>query len=443
MQQVARRPRVAVVSMHTSPLATPGSGDAGGLNVFVANACEHLAAAGAQPDVFTLGDRDHRPGTSREVGWGRVHFLGPDDAHTLRKAELPSYVDQFADQLASHPAAATGFDVIHSHYWLSGMAALRLRERWGSPIVHTMHTMAAVKNAHLPDGDSPEPEHRVAGEARIVAAAARLTANTAQEAHELAVHADADPDRIDVVPPGVDLDTFTPGDRDQARRELGIEPDAVLLLFVGRVQPFKAPHVVIEAAAALAAQHPELDARLHVAILGGQSGTGYPQPDYLPDLARATGRAAATRFAGSVSRTDLARWYRAADVLLVPSHNESFGLVALEALACGTPVVAARAGGLPVAVGSAGLLVEGHDPSDWARAVAAIVGDPERRDHLSRTGIDHARDFSWDHTARLLLAAYERALAAPPTAGGPVAGATTGPGGTRGAVSEVPADGIR
>ena len=240
-----------------------------------------------------------------------------------------------------------------------------------------MHTMARVKNLHLADGDVPEPLGREIGEAQVVEAADRLVANTEREARELVDLYDADPARVAVAEPGVDLATFTPGVA-CARRgpRVGIPADAVLLLFVGRIQPLKAPDVLVRAAAELVRRRPDLRSRLVVGILGGASGTGVRNPMGLTELAEQRGIADLVRFVPPVDRPTLAQWYRAADVVAVPSHNESFGLVAVEAQACGTPVVAANVGGLPTAVGPAGVLVDGHDTADWATALAGVGARP-------------------------------------------------------------------
>jgi len=257
------------------------------------------------------------------------------------------------------------------------------------------------------------PERRVPLEQQVVDEADRLIANTDTEAGQLIDWYDAEPHRVVTVPPGVDLDTFAPGDRQAARRRLGIRPDALVLLFVGRLQPLKAPDVLLHAAAALLARDPGLRARLVVLVAGGPSGSGLAAPTGLQELAGRLGLDDVVRFLPPQAGAGLARVFRAADVVAVPSHNESFGLVALEAQACATPVVAARVGGLPVAVadGRSGLLVDGHRAGPWADALAAVALDPERRDALARGAVAHAQRFSWDRTTDALLGTYEDAAA--------------------------------
>ena len=283
------------------------------------------------------------------------------------------------------------------------------------PLVHTAHTLAKVKNRMLRPGDVAEPRARVLGEQQIVAEADRLVANTPIEARELIGLYGADPARVSVVPPGVDLERFTPapGGKAVARRKLGLARDAVVVAFVGRIQPLKAPDVLLRAAAQLRSDDPELCRRLVVAVCGGPSGSGLDRPTALIELASELGLGDTVRFLPPRSRDQLVELYRAADLVAVPSHNESFGLVAIEAQACGTPVVAAAVGGLVAAVqdGISGALVDGHDPSDWAKVLGSLLADPGCRAELSRGAVAHARNFSWNHTACGLLAAYRDALA--------------------------------
>jgi D-inositol-3-phosphate glycosyltransferase len=254
---------------------------------------------------------------------------------------------------------------------------------------------------------------RVIGEEQVVAAADRLIANTEDESRELVEMYGADARSVDVVHPGVDLDQFTPGDRSAARRRRGIPDESIVLLFVGRIQPLKAPDVLIRAAAELVARDPSVRARLVVVVCGGPSGSGLSQPTALIDLARELGIADLVRFEPPSDRATLVDWYRAADVTVVPSHSESFGLVAIEAQACGTPVVAAAVGGLRTAVADqvSGLLVDGHDPRDFATAITRITDQPRLRHELSVGAHMHAAAFGWASTTAGLINSYTAALA--------------------------------
>ncbi|PZS14404.1 MAG: D-inositol-3-phosphate glycosyltransferase, partial [Pseudonocardiales bacterium] len=301
--------------------------------------------------------------------------------------------------------------VIHSHYWLSGHVGWLARERWGVPLVHSAHTLAKVKNSLLADGDVPEPMARVIGEEQVVAEADRLIASTADEAADLIERYGAAADKVRTIAPGVDLAAFRPGPALDARRRLGLRADAPVLLFVGRIQALKAPDVLVRAAALLR-DDPSLDAPPQVVVLGAPSGTGLAEPDWLGELAASLGLARTVRIVAPVSRETVADYYRAADLTVVPSYNESFGLVALESQACGTPVVAAAVGGLPTAVadGVSGVLVDGHDPEQWAKVLGELLRAPSALAQLAAGARAHAEKFSWQRTVDGLLVAYQEAV---------------------------------
>ncbi len=404
--------RVAVVSVHTSPLDQPGAGDAGGMNVYVVEVSRRLAARGIAVDVFTRATSSDLPPVVEMSPGVTVRHVSAGPFEGLGKEELPAQLCAFtAGVLREEAQHEPGhYDVVHSHYWLSGQVGWLARDRWRVPLIHTAHTLAKVKNAALADGDRPEPRLRVIGEEQVVAEADRLVANTADEARQLVEHYGADPRRTLVVPPGVDLDRFTPGDRAAARRALGVPADAVVLAFVGRIQPLKAPDLLLAAAARMLADDPALRARLQVHVIGAPSGSGLEAPRQLEELAASLGIADLVRFLPPQAPDRLALHYRAADVAVVPSHSESFGLVALEAQACGTPVVAAAVGGLPTAVrdGVSGVLVGSRDPAAYAAAVRAVLA---RRPLLAAGARRHAAAFSWDRTADALVDAYAAAAA--------------------------------
>jgi D-inositol-3-phosphate glycosyltransferase len=406
--------RVAMLSVHTSPLDQPGIGDAGGMNVAIVESARQLAARGIEVEIFTRTTTAELPFVVELEPGVTVRHITAGPYEGLAKNDLPGQLCAFAAgvmRTAAH-APEDHYDLVHSHYWLSGQVGWLAADRWQVPLVHTMHTMARVKNLHLADGDMPEPTGREIGEVQVVEAADRLIANTEEEAGELIELYAADPGKVRVVPPGVDLSVFTPGDRAAARLQLGVPPDALLLLFVGRIQPLKGPDVLVRAAAELLARRPDWRGRLLVAILGGASGTGLAAPRALNDLADCLGIAAHVRFVPPIGRGELAEWYRAADLVAVPSHSESFGLVAVEAQACGTPVVAARVGGLPTAVGDGGVLVDGHDPRHWADELQPLLLDPNLRDALGARAAQHASTFGWDRTADRLVEVYTEACRA-------------------------------
>ncbi len=402
--------RVATLSVHTSPLDQPGAGDAGGMNVYIVEVSRRLAERGIEVDVFTRATSSELPPVVEMAPGVTVRHVSAGPFEGLGKDELPAQLCAFTAAVLREEAQHEPghYDLVHSHYWLSGQVGWLARDRWSVPLVHTAHTLAKVKNAALADGDRPEPRSRVIGEEQVVAEADRLIANTEEEARQLVEHYDADPRRTLVIPPGVDLERFSPGDRPAARRALGIREDEIVLLFVGRIQPLKAPDVLLHAAAHLLADAPALRSRLAVHVVGAPSGSGLDAPEQMQKLAVELGIADVVRFFPPQPRERLAEHYRAADVTVVPSHNESFGLVALESQACGTPVVAAAVGGLRTAVrdGTSGLLVPGHDPADYAAAVTAAIA---RRDLLSAGARRHAGQFSWDRTADSLIAGYAAA----------------------------------
>ncbi|KAA5833297.1 D-inositol-3-phosphate glycosyltransferase [Saccharopolyspora hirsuta] len=405
--------RAAVFSLHTSPLEQPGTGDAGGMNVYIAQTARQLAEFGTEVEIFTRATSSDVPPIAELAPGVLVRNVVAGPFEGLDKNELPSQLCAFAaGALRVEARHEPGYyDIVHSHYWLSGQVGWLARERWGVPLVHTAHTLAKVKNANLAEGDTPEPRVRVLGEEQVVHEADVLVANTEFEAADLINRYDADPASVATIPPGVDLDVFTPGDRAAARAELDLPEDAVALAFVGRIQPLKAPDVLLRATAELLARHPELRERLVVLVVGGPSGSGLERPRALQELAAELGITDVVRFLPPRSGSALAAVYRAADVIAVPSHNESFGLVALEAQACGTPVVAAAVGGLPVAVddGVSGLLVDGHRTEQWADALGSVVLDPQLRARLAAGTTAHAAQFSWRSTTEALLDAYAQA----------------------------------
>jgi D-inositol-3-phosphate glycosyltransferase len=399
---------VAVLSVHTSPLAQPGTGDAGGMNVYILQTALDMARRGVAVEIFTRATSSADPPTVRVAPGVLVRNVVAGPFEGLDKYDLPTQLCAFAAGVlraeANHEPGY--YDIVHSHYWLSGQVGWLARDRWAVPLVHTAHTLAAVKNAALADGDTPEPPLRAVGEQQVVDEADRLIANTEDEARQLVSLHHADASRIDVVHPGVDLGVFTPGDRGVARSALGLASDEQVVAFVGRIQPLKAPDVLLRAAARLTGQF----SRLRVVIAGGPSGSGLQAPDTLVRLAAELGITGRVMFLPPQSRDDLVTVYRAADLVAVPSYSESFGLVAIEAQACGTPVVAADVGGLPVAVrdGVSGALVGGHGVAEWADAVGALLH--RRSEAMSRAAVSHAASFSWSRTVDGLLGAYGRAM---------------------------------
>lgn len=419
MTIISRGPRVAMLSVHTSPLDQPGIGDAGGMNVYIMGLAAALARQGAQVEIFTRATASHLPDVV-EVAPGIIvrHVVaGPFEG--LDKNDLPGQLCAFtAGVLHTEAARNVGwYDVVHSHYWLSGQSGWLAADRWDVPLVHTMHTMAKVKNAALPAGDTPEPLGRIIGEEQVVEAADALVASTGTEATELIEMYDADPGRVHVVAPGVDLDLFHPmaaenaeQERASERERLGLPATGPIILFAGRIQPLKGPDVLVEAAAQMREAGNEVPTFV---FLGGPSGRMTALRE-LQALAAQLGVSDRVQFRPPVERAELANWFRAADLVAVPSYNESFGLVAAEAQACGTPVIAAAVGGLQTVVddGVGGVLVSGHDPQVWAQTFAGVLQDQERMGELRAGAQQTGAEFGWDATALAMLEVYQRARTA-------------------------------
>ncbi|MEV5496787.1 D-inositol-3-phosphate glycosyltransferase [Nonomuraea fuscirosea] len=407
--------RVATISMHTSPLDQPGTGDAGGMNVYIVESAKRLAELGVEVEIFTRATARDLPPVAELVPGVIVRHLTAGPYEEMDRGDLPGQLCAFLSEVLRTEAVYDPgrYDVIHSHYWLSGQVGWLAKERWGVPLVHTMHTMAKVKNRLLAAGDRPEPQARVVGEEQVVSIADRLVANTSEEASELIDLYGAERDRVVVVNPGVNLTLFQPASQGAARHRLGLPQDAHVLLFVGRVQPLKAPDVLLKAASRMLIDDPSLRGRLVVACVGGPSGNGLARPSFLAELATELGISDVVRLVRPAPQEELADWYRAASVTVVPSYSESFGLVALESQACGTPVAAAAVGGLRTAVqdGVSGLLVDGHDPSQWAGVLRRFVTEPRWRDQLSAGARAHAAAFGWQATAAHLREVYAAAVA--------------------------------
>ncbi|MET9763160.1 D-inositol-3-phosphate glycosyltransferase [Streptomyces sp. NPDC006372] len=413
-----RRPRrVAMLSVHTSPLHQPGTGDAGGMNVYIVELAQRLAAINVEVEIFTRATAAALPPTVELAPGVLVRHIDAGPYEGLNKEDLPAQLCAFTHGVmqawAGHRPGH--YDLVHSHYWLSGHVGWLAAQRWGVPLVHAMHTMAKVKNANLADGDTPEPAARVIGETQIVAAADRLIANTTEEADELVRHYAAETDKVAVVHPGVNLSRFSPADgRAAARARLGLPQDALIPLFAGRIQPLKAPDVLLRAVAVLLDERPELRSRILVPVVGGPSGSGLAKPEGLQKLAARLGIADVVRFRPPVGQEQLVDWFRAASVLVMPSYSESFGLVAIEAQAAGTPVLAASVGGLPVAVrdGHTGFLVQGHDPAAYARVLGDFADDPQLAPRLGAQAARHAQSFGWDTAAAATADVYTAAMQA-------------------------------
>jgi D-inositol-3-phosphate glycosyltransferase len=398
--------RAAVISYHTSPLDEPGSGDAGGMTVYVRDLAEALAARGVSTDLFTRASGrgpdvvEIRPGI-------RVVFVKAGPRKRVSKEELPQHIDAFVSGVQAFAMSESiEYDIIHSHYWQSGLAAKALRNAWDVPLVHSHHTLGRIKNRYLAPGDVPEPETRLDGEAEVIASADVLVASTDQEQDQLALLYGADFDRLKTLHPGVDHDLFHPGDRAEARRALGLGSEAVVL-FVGRIQPLKGVELALRA---IEQVHHGLDRPISFLVVGGASGRdGADEVERLGSLARELHIDHMVDFVGPKPHIDLPLYYRAADVVVVCSHSESFGFAALEAHACGTPVIGTAVGGLShiVTDGSSGFLLDSRDPTEFAARLKTVLADDELRGRFEKRALMNATLFTWERTADEFLELYE------------------------------------
>ncbi len=395
-----------MISLHTSPLLQPGSGDSGGMNVYVREVASALAQAGVECTTYTRADR---PGLAPEVqvepGHRVVHVsAGPFD---LSKEALPDQLDTFTARVLDHIRSGPGVDVVHGNYWLSGVAGHRLKHDLGVPLVSTFHTLARVKA----EGGDMEPAWRDRAEADVIGCSDAICVSCPEEERQFRRLYGAPPGRIEIVPPAVEHAFFAPGDRGGARRAVGLPTDRPIVLFVGRVQPLKAPDLAIRALAAMT-HHP----RSLLVIVGGASGTdGDEEAALARRLAAELGVDDRVRFVPPQPHHILSSWYRAADLVIVPSRSESFGLVALEAAACGIPVVASAVGGLLNIVhdGVTGHLVDGRDQDRYARAMTQLLDDPAGAAAMGVAAAVRARRFTWSFTAARLRRLYTDLAAQP------------------------------
>ena len=404
-----------MLSVHTSPLDQPGTGDSGGMNVYIREVAERLAARGVQMDLFTRRRSSDTPATV-ELGPGtRVINVKAGPTVAVPKSELPRYLPEFlGGVLRLAREDGLGYDIVHSHYWLSGWVGRSAKEEWGAPLVSSFHTLGKVKNYSLARGEPPESAARLAGEERVIAASDRILAPTPTEAAQLVGLYGADPAHIRLVPPGVDHEVFSPRGRGAAREELHLS-GLRLALYVGRLQAHKGPDVAVRTLAEAIARDPEATRHLQLAIVGGPSGAHHGEEvTRLMQLAAALGVTDRVMLYPPQTQRRLADFYSAADVVLVPSRSESFGLVALEAQACGTPVIAASVGGLRYVVqdGVGGYLVEGHDPGDHADRLIQVLRSPTLQAELGISGARQALRFTWDATADELHTVYADLLSA-------------------------------
>jgi D-inositol-3-phosphate glycosyltransferase len=418
------KPRhIAMLSVHTCPLATLGGKETGGMNVYVRDLTRELARRGIHVDVFTRSQNPHLPHVMHNLGQtGRVIHIptGPEEPYDKNKVfdHLPEFVDnvlQFADR------EGIAYDLIHSHYWLSGWAARELREAWSkrngeTPIVQMFHTLGLVKN-HIAAPSERESQRRIDVETEIVGLADHLVAATPAEEEQLVEHYGADPRKITIIPPGVDLALFHPHSPEDAKSRIGVKPCDNMILFVGRIEPLKGIDTLLRAMALLAYECPLWTKQLCVAIIGGDPNTTENEEmERLKAIRAELGITDLVTFLGAHDQDKLHHYYSAAEMVIMPSHYESFGMVALEAMACGTPVIASEVGGLAYLVrdGVTGFHVPDRDPVALASAIARLAQDSALRERLGRQAHQYAQQYSWECIADRIQALYSQAMSPAP-----------------------------
>ncbi len=405
---------IAMLSYHTCPLATLGGKDTGGMNVYVREVTRQLGVMGVRVDVFTRSQDEHVPHVLHDLGYGnRVVHVPAGPEVPLPKPELASHLPQFVQGIREF-AQAKGihYDLVHSHYWMSGLAALELKQAWQVPVAHMFHTLVLMKNRVAQSPEEMEGGYRLEGERKVIQQADRIIAATPAELAQLQWLYQADVRRIVVIPPGVDPHRFYPIPQDEAKEFIGVPPCGRMLLFVGRIEPLKGMDVLINAIA-LMRQRGVLERNpFCLAVIGGE-------PDADPEkmsaemariqaLCAQFGLQDLIVFLGKRSQDTLPYYYSAAEAVVVPSHYESFGMVALEALACGTPVVASQVGGLAYLVqdGLTGYTVPVDEPEILADRLENLLGDADLRARMGQQAVIAASDYAWERIASRLLAVY-------------------------------------
>ncbi len=402
--------KVAYIAMHTSPLIQPGTGNAGGMNVYLDRLSRTMAERGVQVTVFTRRTDITVPTETEVLRGYTVIQIEAGPTERLAIDEMQPFAADFADGVEKWIRSEdAGFDLVHSHYWLSGRCGVRLKDALGLPLANSFHTLGKVKDAARHPHEAPSSNDRLVTEQEVISRSDCVIASTPYEFDELLEHYGASPERLCVSPPGVDHDVFHPGDQKQARDDLGFG-DERIILFVGRVQSHKGTDVAVQSLGHLPETLPNGSGPTVLHVIGGASGAdGNNELTRCKETTKRLGIEDRVRFFDPVPHLVLADHYRAADVVVVPSRSESFGLVAAEAQACGTPVVAANTGGLPyvIDVSESGLLVDDHDPVAFAGAIEAILEHPLFARRLSHSAVLFSQRFSWDSTATRLLELYE------------------------------------
>ena len=413
--------RIAMLSYHTCPLATLGGKDTGGMNVYVRDLTRQLGRLGIHVDVFTRSQDEHVPHVLHDLGYGnRVVHVPAGPEVPLAKQELAEYIPQFVEGILAFAAEKElQYDIIHSHYWMSGIAAETLKQAWNVPFVHMFHTLGEMKNRIARTEAEKEGNYRLEGERHVLVAADRIIAATLAEQAQLSWLYKADAGKIAVIPPGVDTSRFYPIPSDEAKRFVGLEPDQRMVLFVGRIEPLKGVDTLIRSMACLRLSDITDEHPVHLAIIGGDPNVSRAEMTVemarLQKLCHELCMDRMVVFLGKRDQDTLPYYYSAADVLVMPSHYESFGMVALEAMACGTPVIASQVGGLAFLVqdGETGFHVPDGDPDELCDRLTRLLGDRLLSEKMGQRAIEHACNYSWEKIAVSILELYRSLLVIP------------------------------
>lgn len=410
--------RIAMISYHTCPLATLGGKDTGGMNVYVRDLSRELGRRGIGVDVFTRSQDEHQPHVKHDLGHGnRVVHVPAGDERPLPRSVLHALLPEFRAGIQEFTeSVGTRYDLIHSHYWLSGLAAQALGRAWGVPFVHMFHTLGAMKNRVAQAPSEMESPLRLSAEVELLTAAHRIIVPTPAERAQLQWLAPVDVERLVVIPPGVDLSLFRRLDSAAARTRVGVPEGDRMLLFVGRIEPLKGIDTLLRALALLREHSPTQVQRLCLSIIGGDEDGGVAEErvelERLKALCDELGLGSLVTFLGRRDQDTLPDYYAAAEAVVMPSHYESFGMVALEAMACGTPVVASEVGGLAYLVrdGVTGFHVPERDPGALAQALHVLLANPELRAELGENAAEYARGYAWTIMADRIVAVYRSVL---------------------------------
>ncbi|HUI90434.1 MAG TPA: glycosyltransferase [Anaerolineales bacterium] len=409
--------RIAMLSYHTCPLATLGGKDTGGMNVYVRDLTRELGRLGIHVDVFTRSQDEHVPHVLHDLGYGnRVVHVPAGPEVPLAKPELTRYIPRFVDGIKAF-ASEKGihYDIIHSHYWMSGLAAESLSDAWGgTPIVHMFHTLGEMKNRIAQSEGERESPERIAGERRVLAHADRVIVATLAEQTQLRFLYKADDHKIMIIPPGVDISHFYPISPDEAKMVIGLKPDIRLILFVGRIEPLKGVDTLIRAMSCLKLNNP--DRPVHLAIIGGEPDASPEQMSNemvrLQKLCDDLALDQTVVFLGKRGQDTLPYYYSASEMLVMPSHYESFGMVALEAMACGTPVIASEVGGLGFLVqnGETGYTIPSGEPDILCDRLSTLLNNAGLRERMGKRAAQYAQSYTWDKIAAQILKVYQTLL---------------------------------